>query len=608
VKHRAVTLLLGALTACAPSGTKLTESSTGGGNGGRPDAKDFLAMYSDTDQRLFAVAAEANWKAVTDVTEEHTGERIGADRALAAFRGSRYVIEQAKNFLDSKEGLSDLEFRQLDDILLLAAESPGTIPETVNARIEAEARLAAAMDSFEFCLERHGPACAKPVTANGIDEVLLKSSDLAERRRYWEVSKQSGPALKKGLAELRELRNRVASELGYSSYFHLQVAGYGMSVKEMMQLMEKSVNDLGPLYEQLHLYARRRLAARYKQPVPEQLPAHWVGNRWAQAWPGMVEAAEIDDLFRDKQPEWIVKQAERFYTSMGMPSLPKTFWERSDLYQPPPNSRRRKNSHASAWHIDRDKDVRSLMNIIPNAQWFETAHHELGHVYYYMAYSTPKVPPVLREGANRAFHEAIGDLIGAAARQEPYLQSVGILPANRKADLIQRLLAEALDNSVVFIPFSAGTMTHFEHDLYEKKLPADRFNRRWWEYAARFQRVEPPAPRGEEFCDACTKTHVIDDAAQYYDYALATLIRYQLHDHIARKILKQDPRSCNYFGNKEVGKWLWDILSLGSTRDWRQVMKEKTGEEISSRAMLEYFQPLMEYLAKDNARPHSDSQ
>jgi peptidyl-dipeptidase A len=151
-------------------------------------------------------------------------------------------------------------------------------------------------------------------------------------------------------------------------------------------------------------------------------------------------------------------------------------------------------------------------------------------------------------------------------------------------------------------------MTHFEHDLYEKKLPADRFNRRWWEYAARFQRVEPPAPRGEEFCDACTKTHVIDDAAQYYDYALATLIRYQLHDHIARKILKQDPRSCNYFGNKEVGKWLWDILSLGSTRDWRQVMKEKTGEEISSRAMLEYFQPLMEYLAKDNARPHSDSQ
>jgi peptidyl-dipeptidase A len=156
---------------------------------------------------------------------------------------------------------------------------------------------------------------------------------------------------------------------------------------------------------------------------------------------------------------------------------------------------------------------------------------------------------------------------------------------------------------VVFLPFSAGVMTHFEHDLYERKLPADQFNRRWWELVARYQGIEPPAPRGEEFCDACTKTHIIDDAAQYYDYALAYLIKYQLHDHIAREILKQDPHHCNYYGNKEVGKWLWELLSLGATRDWRQLIKEKTGEELSSRALLEYFRPLEDYLAKQNAGP-----
>lgn len=557
-------------------------------------------MYNETDQRLFTVSAEANWKAVTDVNDEHTGERIGADRAIAAFRGSRYVIEKAKNFLDSREGIADIEFRQLDNILLAAAESPGTIPTVVASRIEAEARLAAVMDSFEFCLERRADKCAKPVTANAIDEALLKSTDLEDRRRHWEASKQSGPALKKGLAQLRDLRNQVAAELGYSSYFHLQVAAYGMPVAEMMQLMDKTAEDLRPLYEQLHLWARRKLADRYKQPTPKRLPSHWASNRWAQALPGLVEGAENEEAFRDKQPEWIVKQAEKFYTSLGMPPLPKSFWERSDLYQPDPKSKRRKNAHASAWHMDRDKDVRSLMNIIPNSQWFETAHHELGHVYYYMAYSTPKVPPTLREGANRAFHEAIGDLIGAAARQEPYLQSMG-LAASQKADPIQKLLAEALDNAIVFIPFSAGTMTHFEHDLYEKKLPADQFNQRWWQYAGKYQGIEPPSPRGEEYCDACTKTHIVDDAAQYYDYAMASLIRYQLHDHIARKILKQDPHNCNYYGNKEAGKWLWDILSLGSTRDWRQVMKEKTGEEIGSRAMVAYFQPLMDFLVKENS-------
>lgn len=561
---------------------------------------DFLEMYNEMERKLSTVANEAQWRAVTDVSEAHTGERIGSERAAAAFHGSRYVIQKAKTLLDSKGTLSDLEFRQLDDILLAAAESPGTIPDVVNRKIEAQARLEAIMNGFTFCLEKRGDQCAKPVTPNEMDETLLKSRNLAERRRIWEVSKQSGAALKPGLAELRDLRNRVASELGYTSYFHLQVADYGMTVNELMQTMDKTVEDLKPLYQQLHLWTRRKLSQRYNQPLPRKLPAHWVANRWAQDWPGLVESADLDGLFRGKPPEYIVQQAERFYTSLGMPPLPKTFWERSDLYELKPGEKRKKNTHASAWHIDLDKDVRSLMSIIPNYSWFETAHHELGHVYYYMAYSNPKVPMVLRRGANRAFHEAIGDLIAIAAGQVPYLKGIGLMKPDQQLDSTQLLLSQALSSAVVFIPWSAGTMTHFEYELYEKKLSADQFNRRWWDLVGKYQGVEAPTVRGEEFCDGCTKTHVIDDAAQYYDYAMAFLIKYQLHDYIARKILKQDPHNCNYYGNKEVGKWLTELLSVGGTADWRQLMREKTGEDISSRAMLEYFKPLMEYLQKEN--------
>ena len=558
-------------------------------------------MYEEMDQRLGTIASEAEWKASTDVNEQNTGERIGAARALAAFQGSRYVIGNSRRFLSQRSSLSDLEFRELDKILLNAAESPATIPDVVRARIETEARLSAMLDGFTFCLETRGGKCVKPITPNQIDDVLVSSRDLRERLRVWETSKQTGPALKQGLAEVRDLRNRVATELGYTSYFHLQVADYGMGVAEMMQLMEKMLEDSGPLYDQLHLYARRQLAKRYKQPAPDQIPAHWLANRWGQEWPGLAQDLNLDDLFRDRKPEWIVQQAERFYTSLGWPQLPRSFWENSDLYQLPPGSKRKKNTHASAWHIDRDQDVRSLMNVAPDFRWFETSHHELGHIYYYLAYSNPRVPVVLREGANRAFHEAVGDLIAMAARQEPYLRGIGVLPADRQIDRTEWLLNEALDSAVVFLPFSAGVMTHFEHDLYEKKLPADQFNRRWWELVSRYQRIQPPSPRGEEYCDACTKTHVIDDAAQYYDYALASLIRFQLHDHIARQILHQDPHNCNYYGNKEVGKWLWEILSLGATRDWRQVMREKTGEEISPRALVEYFKPLAEYLEKANS-------
>ena len=565
-----------------------------------PAPAEFLTMYNVLDQKLGTVSAEAAWRAATDVNEQHTGEKIGAENAVAAFRGSTYVIENARRLLDRKENLSEIDVRQLENILLTAAEYPGTIPGVVQQRVEAEAKASAILDGFTFCLEKQGDKCVKTTNPNQIDEVLRTSRDLAQRRKFWEVSKQTGPALKPNLIQLRDLRNRVANEFGYSSFFHLQVADYGMTVPEMMRLMDKTLGEVQPLYDQLHLYARRTLAGRYKQPVPERIIAHWLGNRWGQEWPGLVEDVELDDYFKGRTPEWIVKQAESFYTSLGMPPLPKSFWDKSDLYQLPPESPRKKNTHASAWHIDTDSDVRSLMSVIPNFQWFETTHHELGHVYYYMAYSNPKVPHTLREGANRAFHEAVGDLIGIASRQVPYLREIGILPADKKIDQTQWLLAQALNSAVVFIPWSAGVMAHFEFELYEQKLPPDKFNQRWWQMVGQYQGIDPPATRGEEFCDACTKTHIIDDAAQYYDYALAFLIKYQLHDYIARTILKQDPRNCNYYGNKEVGKWLSDLLSLGATRDWRQVMKEKTGEEISSRALLEYFKPVSEYLKQQS--------
>ena len=572
-----------------------------GGPSAQQQADEFLNIHENILAPLYAITSEAYWQSMTDVNEAHVGERIGAERSMAAFDGNVWVIETARALLARKDRLDPVTVRQIEKILLAAAQYPGTIPEIVSARVAAEARQGAVLDSFAFCSDRAGERCRKTVTANEIDNILVNSRDEAERRHIWEVSKQTGPALKEGLAELRDLRNRLAQEMGYDSFFALQVADYGMTVEEMMAMMERFNEDLRPLYKQVHTWTKHRLAERYGRPPPQKIPAHWIGNRWAQAWPGLSAGVDLDALVKDKTPEWIVKQAEAFYTSMGMPPLPASFYAKSDLYPVAADSERKKNTHASAWHMDLGMDVRSLMSVESNWRWFETSHHELGHIYYYLAYTGADVPLTLRGGANRAFHEAVGDLIGIAARRPAYLKEIGLLDDAAQIDEIAWLLDEALDQAVVFIPFSAGTMSFFEHDLYEKNIPIDAFNKTWWEYAGRYQGIEPPAERGEEFCDACTKTHISDDPAQYYDYAMAFVIKYQLHTYIARNILGQDPRDCNYYGNEEVGAFLWELLSLGATRDWREVIKEKTGEEISTRAMLDYFEPLIAYLEKENA-------
>jgi peptidyl-dipeptidase A len=73
-----------------------------------------------------------------------------------------------------------------------------------------------------------------------------------------------------------------------------------------------------------------------------------------------------------------------------------------------------------------------------------------------------------------------------------------------------------------------------------------------------------------------------------------------VHDHIARQILHQNPRATNYYGNKEVGAFLQKIMSPGSSRDWRVVLKEATGSDLSAKPMLDYFAPLLQYLKEQN--------
>lgn len=564
------------------------------------DASRFLETYTSIYRGVYAVAANAQWAASTDVTPEHDGARVAAGKALAAVQGDRAVIEAARKFLEAKATLDPLVVRQLERVLLNAAESPGTIPEVVAARVEAEGRQSSALDSFAFCLERKGDRCVRPVTANELDDILGSSRDLDERLRAWNASKETGPALREGLEDLQRLRNEVAREMGYASFFDLQVADYGMTSDEMMTMLRSWVAETRPLYEQLHCYAKHLLAERYGQAVPERIPAHWIDNRWAQNWDGIVTGIDLDPYFRDRTPEWIVEQAERFYVSMGFPELPASFWERSDLYPVPAVSERKKNTHASAWHMDLAEDVRSLMSVQANTRWFGTAHHELGHVYYYLAYTRPEVPVLLRGGANRGFHEGIGELITIASLQVPYLREAGLLPEGADVDRTAWLLNEAFSETVPFLAWAAGTMSHWERDLYAEPLPPAEWNPRWWRYVAEFQGIDPPAARGEEYADAATKTHVNDDPAQYYDYAFATVLKYQLHDHISRKILGTDPHEANYFGRKDVGDFLRSILDKGQTEDWRDLLRRTTGEDLSTRALLDYFRPLEAWLEEQN--------
>ncbi len=558
----------------------------------------FLEEYNNTFQQLLTASNDAEWLLNTHIVEGDNSAKEAAkeaNAALAAFTGSTKNIENAKSFLEGGNELSPIEIRQLEFILYTAGANPESAKDLVQRKIDLEAEQTSRLFGFDYRINNAS------VTTNQIDDILKSDNNTTKRQQAWEASKEVGVNLKDGVVELRDLRNATVKELGYANYFAYQVSDYGMKGDEMVTLCNSLVDDVWPLYRELHTWARYTLAKKYGEKVPEYLPAHWLPNRWGQDWTALVnaEGMNVDSYLKDQGAEYIVKQGEEFYVSMGFPKLPDTFYEKSSLYPLNPDAGVKKNNHASAWHMDYDKDVRSLMSVEANTEWWGTVLHELGHIYYYTTYSIPEVPIILRGGANRGYHEAMGSLIGLASLQQNFLAGRGMVSADASTDKTQLLMREALD-FIVHIPWGAGVMTNFENELYAKNLPPAELNKKWWDLVKKYQGIVPPSKRGENYCDAATKTHIVNDPAQYYDYSISNVLLFMFHLHISENILKQDPHNTNYWGSKETGEFLRSLMVTGATEDWRIHLQKHLGQEMSAKAMVNYFAPLMKYLKEQN--------
>lgn len=566
--------------------------------------QEYLESYNQEYQTLMIEAAEYAWKLNTMIKEGDTvTDKLAAEaeERMADFTGSEENIKQATAFLENREELDPIQVKQLETILYAAGANPAVAKDIVKAKIKASNDQTKTLFGYTFTID------GEEVSPNEIDRILDESTDEQERLKAWESSKAVGIELKEGLSELQQLRNASVQALGYSDYFAYQVSDYGMSTEELVETCRNMNRDIWPLYRELHTWARYSLAEQYGEEVPELLPAHWLPNRWGQDWTALVdvEGLDLDATLSEKSAEWIVEEGEKFYVSLGFDELPASFYEKSSLYPLPEDADYKKNNHASAWHMDNDKDVRSLMSVEPNTRWWETTLHELGHIYYYMTYTNPDVPIILRGGANRAYHEAMGSLLGLASMQQPFLEQYGLVEPGVETDEMQTMMKEAL-NYIVLIPWGAGVMTEFEYELYANNLPIEQYNAKWWELKKKYQGIAPPSERGEEFCDAASKTHINNDPAQYYDYAMSYILLFQFHDHIAKNILKQDPHATNYYGNKEVGDFLHTMMYPGASVDWREHLEENIGSGMSAQPMVDYFAPLMAFLQKANeGRTHT---
>lgn len=566
------------------------------------EAKAFVARVDKDLRKIWTASARASWVNQTYITDDTTAVSAAADEASMEYMGR--AAAEAKRFAGMKLP-ADVD-RQIQ-LIKLSQTLPAPNDEQKRSEL---ANIAASMQADygkgKYCPPKLEGKC---LNLDELSETIEKSRKYDELLDAWTGWHGISPPMRERYQRYVELGNEGAKELGFSDVGALWRAGYDMTPADFEAEVERLWVQVKPLYDELHCYMRARLQKEYgKEKIADKapIPAHLLGNMWAQDWSNLYDLAapypkesklDVTKALVEKkiEPKEQVKMAEKFFTSLGLDELPKTFWERSLFTRP---RDREVVCHASAWDLTYSGDIRIKMCILPKEDDFITIHHELGHDYYYQYYY--KLPILFQSGANDGFHEGIGDTI-ALSVTPGYLKNIGLLeeaPQNEKADL-NFMMKQALAK-VSFLPFGK-LIDQWRWDVFSGKTPANKYNEAWWDLRKKYQGIVAPVERTEKDFDAGAKYHVPGNTP-YMRYFLAHIYQFQFHRALCKAAGHTGPlHSCSIFGSKPAGDKLKAMLALGASVPWPKALEALSGEtKADATAILDYFAPLRKYIQEQN--------
>ena len=440
-----------------------------------------------------------------------------------------------------------------------------------------------------------------------LSDILRTSTDPQKLLDAWRGWRTISPPMRPLFQKYVELGNKGARELGFDDMGAMWRSKYDMPPEAFTAEMDRLWEQVKPLYLALHAYVRWKLREKYGDVIPAggAIPAHLLGNMWAQDWQNiypLLAPKDADPGYdltailkgRGTQPVDMLKYGERFFTSLGFGPLPKTFWERSLIAKP---RDRDVVCHASAWDIDFVEDVRIKACIEINAEDFTMVHHELGHNFYQRAYD--QQPFLFRDSANDGFHEAIGDTIALSVTPE-YLKQIGLLPTVPDSSKdIGLLLKKALEK-VAFLPFGL-MIDKWRWQVFSGQIPPEKYNESWWKLCLQYQGVAPPVSRSEADFDPGAKYHVAANTP-YARYFLAYILQFQFHRALAKIAGCTSPLNrCSIYGSQAAGSRLNAMLAMGTSQPWPKELAALTGQEqMDATAIVDYFAPLKKWLDEQN--------
>jgi peptidyl-dipeptidase A len=526
--------------------------------------------------------------------------------AKATERGLEYfsnAVEAAKQYENQK--LSPATARTL---LLLKLGVAAPAPKDPAKRAELAAitsKMEGMYGAAKYCPK--GPESCKD--QEQLTDVIANSRNYDELTEAWTGWHSTARPLRKEYVRFVELANEGAGELGFKDLGAMWRSGYDMPPDDFTKEAARLWGQVKPLYDSLHCYVRGKLQKTYgKDRVPDgkPIPAHLLGNMWAQQWGEIYPLVEpyhgvtdldISGALKKQKYDAVrmTQSAEAFYVSLGFPKLPQTFWERSLLTKP---RDRDVQCHASAWHMDGKEDVRIKQCIEPTQEHLRTVYHELGHLFYDLSYN--QQPYMFQGAAHDGFHEAIGDTVNLSMTPS-YLHQIGLIGEVKRSPeaTINQQMQLALDK-VAFLPFGK-LIDEWRWRVFDGEVKPENYNAAWWQLREQYQGVGAPVARTEEDFDPGAKYHVPANTS-YTRYFLSYILQFQFHRALCEAAGNKGPLyECSVYGNTEAGKRFREMLALGQSQPWQDTLEKLTGtRQMDASAILDYFAPLQAWLKEQN--------
>ncbi len=644
--------LLAAALACLFSAAAIAQAPVPAAGSGAADAKGtaaeadaFVARINATLRKDLPGLSSAQWLASTYIND---------DSQLLASQANERFLEKQKAFIAESRRFDGVELSPATSRAIDLLRNAMTLPPPDDAaKLTRLTQLTTKLDGMygagTYCTEPSDKSTCRQLPA--LEEVLRDAdSTYAEQLEAWNGWHSIAVPMRPLYAEFVTLSNQGAKDNGFADTGALWRSGYDMPPDDFQAETDRLWGQVQPLYEDLHCYTRAKLVEKYgdKGSVDGLLPAHLMGNMWQQDWAnlwpllvpyedaGSLDITKVLKAQREREYEKLIAEFERsprakelaapdrrielaaarldvsraadlaiaksmteraedFYVSLGMPKLPASFWEKSQFLKP---RDREVVCHASAWDMDLEGDVRIKMCIAPNEEDFTTVYHELGHLYYDLAYNP--LPPMFQGAAHDGFHEAIGDTIVLAVTPG-YLSSVDLVEAagTSKESVINAQMRQALAK-VAFLPFGL-MIDRWRWGVFDGSIASADYNDAWWDLKAKYQGVAPATARGEEHFDPGAKYHVPGNTP-YTRYFLAHILQFQFYKSLCDAAGFKGPlHECSFYDNAEAGRRFSAMLAKGSSQPWQQTLKELTGgEEMDASAILSYFAPLSAWLKEQN--------